>query len=698
MNKTIYKAFIFYMRKKILFSFWMLLLVISSCKRVDEASWNTRIKTPLAEADLSLTDLIADSLLLSDDDGAYRLIYEYETLLDSFGDVLNVPDTLNQVSVSLNQLILEDRTLTDTITLREIMPESRFLDGTTVPLPAQDITSAGAQEIDISEAFFRKAKFKKGFLEIGIHNDLPVYVDLIVFKLYNKSNLAEIANDTFTDIAPFSSAYKSISLAGKEVDGILVGELIRVKTRASAGPVLIDADKGLRLELKVTGLEPEYATAVFPSQTLIQENQEVTYKFGGPEITVMRIRSGYVKMKVVSTLEEEIVLNYSIPQSSYKGQPGTPLVKEVRVPPAPRGKTSSIDQLFSIADYEVLYKGKDPNNPPFTNTVYSELSARMESSGKERYIALSDSVFIIFGLVDIVPEFAIGDFGKKTYSINEKEAIKAFKNITGTLSLESVNMSLLLENAFGIEADLQIKNLNGINNRNGKSAKLWSADLDQVITLPRAMNPPLTSTYRILTFNNQNSTLKPFIENLPDQLHSEFNIVSRPRGSNNYTDFVFFDSYLKARLRLDMPIHFGADNLRLIQKRDWDLTKNQERSDRIKSGTLTVLIENDFPLSANIQIEFLSDTEEVLTTLFPSGSAGEAAAGMITPGQEKTTAPGSSRLSVEVNEAKMALVKQAKYIRIISTLNTPGSERYKIFDHYKINVKVLADFIYEQRL
>jgi hypothetical protein len=161
---------------------------------------------------------------------------------------------------------------------------------------------------------------------------------------------------------------------------------------------------------------------------------------------------------------------------------------------------------------------------------------------------------------------------------------------------------------------------------------------------------------------------------------------------------VFFDSYLKAILRLDMPVHFGADNLRLVQKRAWDLNKNQERSERIKSGTITVLMENDFPLAANIQIEILSDTEEVLTTLFPSGSGGEAAAGMITPGQEKTTAPGSSRLTVEVNEAKMALVKQAKYIRIISTLDTPGSERYKIFDHYKINVKVLADFIYEQRL
>lgn len=665
--------------------------------RNEKAQWNTQILAPIAETSLGLTDLIADSLLMSNADGSYRLIYDYETMLDSFGDYLNVPDTLNKVSVTLNQLILEDRTLIDTITLKEIMPESRFLDGKTVQLDAQDIKNAGGQEIDITEAFFRKAKFKKGFLEIGIHNDLPVYVDRIIFKLYNKSNLAEIANDTFFDIAPFSSQFKSISLAGKEVDGVLIGELVRVTTRASNGPVLIEANKGLRLELKVTQLEPEWATAVFPSQTLITENQEVTYKFGGPQVTLMRIKSGYVKMQVISTIEEEIVLNYTIPQSSYKGVPGTPLVQEVRVPPAPKGKSSSIDKLFSIADYEVLYKGKDPTQPPFVNTVYSELSARMESSGIERSIALTDSVFIIFGLVDIVPEFAIGDFGKKTYSINEKEAIKAFKNITGTLSLEQVTMSLLFENAFGIEADIDVEELNGINTRNGKSVKLYQPDLEKTITLGRAKNPPLIPSYKVLIFNNDNSTLKPFIENLPDELSTKFKITSRPRGSDNYTDFVFYDSYLKAGLRMDLPIHFGAAGLQLVQKKSWDPTKGKGGVERIKSGTLKLLVENNFPLAAKIQIEFLDELGNVITTLFDDLHRGDIAAAEILPGQEKTKGPVSSIVSTEVNEAKMSLVKRATNFRIIATFDSPGALRYKIFDSYKLDMKLIGDFVYEQQ-
>lgn len=683
------------MKNKLWLPILLFCVVTVSCKRNELTRWDTSILAPIAEANLGLNDLIADSLLVTNSDGSYRMVYNYETLLDSFGDYLNVPDTLNKVSVSLNKLVLEDRTLTDTITLREILPESRFFDGKTVPLDSQDIKSTGSTEIDVTQAFFKTAKFKKGFLEIGIHNDLPVYVDLIVFKLANKSDGSIIAYDTFTNIAPFSSQFKSISLAGKVIDGVLLGEVLRVKTRASEGPVLIDADKGIRIELKVTQLEPEYATAIFPSQTLISENQEVTYKFGGPEITVMRIRSGYVKMKVISTIEEEIVLNYTIPHSSYKGQPGTPLVQEVRVPPAPRGKSSSIDKLFSIADYEVIYKGKDPTQPPFVNTVYSELTARMESSGIERSISLSDSVSVVFGLVDIVPEFAIGDFGKRTYNINESQAIKAFKNITGTLSLESVNMSLLLENAFGIEADIDVDELNGINNRNGKAAKLWHPDMDKTITVARAVNPPLTPSYRVIVFNDGNSTLKPFIENLPDELKTTFNITSRPRGSNNYTDFVFYDSYLKATLRLDMPVHLGMKGMTLVQKKAWNPTAGKAEG-RIKSGVLKLLTENNFPLGAMVQIEFLDASDNTITTLFDAGSEGRIEAATVLPGKDKTEGKISGLLRVEVNEAKMQLINRAEKIRITGTFDTPGSSRYKIFDDYTLDVKVIGDFVYEQ--
>jgi hypothetical protein len=46
--------------------------------------------------------------------------------IDSFGDYLDVPDTLNRVNVSLQQLVLDDRELADTFTLREMAPGNGF--------------------------------------------------------------------------------------------------------------------------------------------------------------------------------------------------------------------------------------------------------------------------------------------------------------------------------------------------------------------------------------------------------------------------------------------------------------------------------------------------------------------------------------------------------------------------------------------
>jgi hypothetical protein len=675
------------------------ILLFFGCKRKEMAEWPLNVLTPLVQTELGLNDLVADSMLISNTDGSYNLVYDYEQLLDSFGDYLEIPDTISSVSMSLNKLILEDRNMVDTIPLKEIMPASVFLDGKMVQLEAQDITnSSGKQEIDISEAFFRKAKFLKGQMEISIYNDLPVEIELIIFKLSNKNNGTIIALDTFFNVKPGNSDYKLISLAGKEIDGILIGELIRVKTLESPGPVLIESNKGIRVELKVTGLEPEYATAIFPSQNLIENSEEVTYNFKGPQITVLKIRTGFVKMKVINTIQERIILTYKLPNSRYDDQPNTAVVLELIVPAASPGKPTFVEKLFPINKYVIDYNGKDRILPPHFNTIYSELSARMEASGIERNLSLGDSVFIQFGMVDIVPEFVIGDFGLKTFSINESNPIPAFKNINGTISLEDINVILSFENTFGIEANIDIIEINGFNSRTGKSARIISSELDQTINLKRAYSLPLRPAFNIKKLTPTNSTVKTFVENLSDVIYTKFNITSRPYGSKDFTDFVFQDSYLKAKLSLNMPVTFGAEGLQLTQKKSWKPVTPDGQFKKIKTGNLKLWISNEFPLAAKIQIEFLDSKGAILTTLFQDGNWGEVIAADVSTGAGRTTGSSSTLIPVNVNETKMKLIKSSINYSVKVIFDTPGSLRYKIFNTYKMKVKITGDFVYDQSL
>lgn len=682
------------MRTKTLFIVGLFAFLFS-CKR-DTKHWDTNILAPLFQAELGFTDLIDDSLLIVNSDKSYSVRYDYAYTIDSVTSYLEVPDTLDKVRITLDKLILADKSYIDTFTLREMDPQLGLIDGLTLELEAQKIENPeGEQEIDVSEEFFRTAKFNKGFLDITIHNDLPVYVDQIIFKLANKSDGAIIAQDTFKNIAPNSSAQKSIDLAGKKVDGVMIGSIVSVETRASSGPVLIDADKGVRLELTVHDLEPEYATAVFPEQTLVEDKQEVVYKFGGPLITEIKARSGIVKMRISSTIQEEIIIDYSFPNSGENGDFNKPFNRQYRVPPAEPGKVQVIEGEFPLDGYVMQYKGKDPNEAPFFNTVYSELVARTVYSGEVRDLSLDDFVEIEFGLVDVKPEYAFGDFGYKEYEVNETHRIPIFQNVSGDINLEDVAMNLYLENAFGIEALTTVNSVVASNSNNQKQVSLTHPSvIGNDILLRRATNPPLTPHRQTYVFDKTTSNIKEFTEVLPDEITTDIKIISRPNGSNDYKDFVKDASYLRARLSMQMPIQFSTDNLTLVQKKAFDLN-SLANADRIKSGTFKLKAENDYPFDADILVEFLSETDDVLVSLFSGDEKIEA--GAIYGGSDRTT-PRSSQIEASVSESQMDLIRDATKIRIKAIFDTPNGSRNKVFNDYQLKTKLIADFVYEQAL
>ncbi len=683
------------MRTKIILALLSVLL-ISSCKR-KEKTWDTNIKAPLFKAELGFNNLVDDSLLVVQTDKSYSLSYDYEYAIDSVGSYLDVPDTLDKVKITLDKLVLADRTYVDTFTLREMDPQTGLFDGLTLPFDAQKIENPqGEQEIDVSEEFFQTAKFNKGFLDIKIHNDLPVYVDVIIFKLVNKQSGEIVAQDTFTDIAPDDSSTKSIDLAGKVVDGVMVGSIVRVETRASNGPVLIDADKGVRLSLSVHSLEPEYATAIFPEQTLVEDKQEVVYKFGGPLITEIKARSGTVKMRISSTIAEEIIIDYSFPNSGENGDFNKPFNKQYRVPAAKPGTTQVIEGTFPLDGYVMQYKGKDPTQEPFFNTVYSELTARTVYSGEVRDLSLDDFVEIEFGLVDIKPEYAFGDFGKKEFELNETVDIPIFKNVSGAIDLEAVKMNLFLDNAFGIQALTTVNSITASNSQNNTSVSLTHPQaIGQDILLTRATNPPLLAHTQFYEFDQNTSNIKAFFEVLPDQITTNLKIISRPNGSNDYTDFVKDESYLRARLNVVMPVQFSADNLTLVEKQPFDINA-LENAEKIKSGSFKLKVFNDFPFDAEIKVEFLNEIDEVLLPLFASGEKIEAA--QVNSSTGKTDEAVLSYLTATISEQQMDIIRESTKVRITSVFDSPNGSPNKIFSDYLLKTQLSADFVYEQTL
>lgn len=675
---------------------FLTMIVLCSCRKekfTSESNWIT----PVLETELSLGDIIPDSLSRTNSDNSIDIVYETSYGVSSVSDIVQIPDTIEVSEVSLSSLTLDDRSFIDTLTLLELYPASALFHNQTTTLPGQDIQTEEGTVVDVTEEFFTTATFVSGFIDITIFNDLPVVAEVLEFELRNDDDKSVIVNGVFNNLQPNSSVSDSYSLADKKVNGILELIVKRVKTLDSDGPVLVDVYKGIRTEISVRDLKPKSATAIFPAQNIIDKKDEIEYYFGGAEFTQVKLKSGFIKLKVESTVEEAIVLDYSLPNSFKNGEPGTPLSKTWTVPPAKKGEKIFVEEMFPIGGYTIYFWGKSNLENPTFNHVYTELIARIEYSGILRTLSLEDKIRVELGLVDLIPELIIGDPGRHELSSNDTVGLKLFDNISGDLSLEDAKMNLNFYNSFGIETLLDVKEIKGQNTRNGKSLKLISSELLNPILLKKAVNnPPLVAYEYDVVLDKSNSNLKQFLELMPNKLMPEIEAVVRPNGTINQNDFAFDVSELLVNIRFEMPLKFGLDNLTVAVNESVAFFSD-EKVDNIKGGQLILKLINDFPISGRIKMVFKDEMGEQLFELF-SGDNYEMTAAEVDPQTNKTKAPIESELIATITKNQAKQLSQIKSVDLEVYLNTEDAKRHLMFSDYTINAKLISDFIYENNL
>jgi len=617
--------------KNILLTNLLLLILVSGCRKEkfgSESNW----LTPVLSTELTLGDIIPDSVSQTNSDSAINLVYEEEYGVTSLKDILQIPDRVENMEVTLSSLVLEDRSFTDTLTLQEIYPASIALHGQTTLLPAQDFPTDEGTKIDVSEEFFSSATFVEGFIDITIANDLPVEAEIMEFQLVNDdAERAVIVSGVFTDLGPGEEQSKSYSLAGLTVNGKLELRVTRVKTKASNGLVEVDVFKGLRTTFGVRGLKPSVATAVFPAQNLVEREDEIEYEFGGARLTQVQIKSGSILMK------------------------------------------------------------------PTYNHIYNELVARIEYSGVERTLSLDDKIEIEFGLVDLVPELVIGDPGYHELTLKDTLQVGLFNNIDGSLSLEDATMNIDFYNSFGIEAEITADNIVGKNTRKSKDVKLIATDLSTPIFLGKSINGSSYTVYEeSVTLDKSNSNLKQFLENMPDKIFPDLFVKIRHRGTVNQGDFAFDFSELKANLKIEVPLIIGMDSLTISSTEEIDLFANEE-IEKIKGSKIYVNVENDFPISGIMELEFLDASGSLISKAF-NGANNIMMAAEVDENTGKTALPAESTLEITFTKTEMAALQNATEVRIIAQFDTKDAQRYQMYSDYGINVNISTQITYENKL
>ena len=654
---------------------------------------------PLLSTSLSISDLLADSLVQLNDDHSISLVFSDSLYHFSFADAtLQIPDTTIKAGFSLQNLSLANQSIVYPLTLGQMCLQLGVLgqfiiaaNGGVFPIPAIENISTGDNDIDATQ-FFETADLESGAIDMTLENGLPITISNIVFQVKNKIDQQLLTQDTFLNLLPGQLQTKVIDLSGKHVEGTLVAAIIDLDSPGGVAP--IDTSDALTITMVAHDLVVSSATAVFPAQNLIDENKETKYNLsGGAQLNQLRVKSGMILINLQSTIQQQSHFEFALPSATDAF--GNTIYLDEDLPPATAGSVSSLVKSFDLSGFTFDLTGISGNT---YNTYYSHLVASIDSTGELVTISKNDSVMISYTLQQIVPEFIGGYLGQQIVTIGPSETLfDGLKNIkSGSIGLESTAVDLTVKNGIGVTGRVNLYELTAMNTSTGHTVSLEWDELNKPLAVAPAVFSPFTPSFTVFSLNNSNSNIKALVENLPDKLKYAMDFFVNPAGNSSfYHDFAYDTSGLDVALHLTVPLSLIASNLVLQDTFDFSLGSGEEGDPAIKEGTFSLIAYNGFPFMAAPQLYFYDADFNLLDSLFTAPSE-------ITAGQLNelclVAAPVKSVLTVPVNEEKMNRLRAAHSVVVRSsfTTTTSGScnSYLKIYDDYQLTIKLTGSFIF----
>ena len=682
-------------------------VLLFSCRSKPNAThpaWNTNLLLPLLTTNLSLNDIVSDSLIHKNADSSISLIYKTDLYnLNLAGQVINIPDTTLKYDFKLDSLQLANRTIVDSISLGQIAQQAGTegaliiqFNGSNLPIPAITVTPANSYPVNAT-SFFQTASLRTGVLTVTLKNGFPIEMDTIIFQLSNQGNSSLVTQDTFVDLMPGATISQSTNMAGKTVNGQLNAKLVRMTSPGSNGQsVHIDTANKLYATLSISNVTVFSATAIFPSQDIINQPQSVSFPFpNGARLKKVKFLSGDLQIILKSTIADSIHFNYQLPSTTDAS--GKPINITSILPPAASGQTSSYTVNYNLAGYTFDLTGPKKDT---VNTFFNLLIARIDSNGKVESISLNDSLYVSYAILNVVPEYINGYLGSDTLNYGPVTIpFSVFKNIKGgTLNLKNINVSLAVQNNIGANGRVIVHQAQGIHSATNSPVSLTGAMINKNLNIPRAVDHPLTPTLSNFTLTPSNSNVLNFIDNLPDKLNYNLTVYVNPNGNvSNYNDFVYYGSGMDISMNMNMPLSLIANRLELVDTIPFSLTSNSTttNSAAIQSGVLTLIANNGYPLQANVQIYFLDGSYNIMDSLLASASP--VAAGVLDNNCQVVSST-QSKISAPFDEAKLNRIKLAKYAYVKSYFTTvPNSQcgnYVKIYSNYSLGIIITGQFNY----
>lgn len=666
-----------------------LISIINACRPdLNQPNIEGEILAPIANASLNVQNLLSDSLVQSDENNLVSIVYRstlYNSQLGAF-EPLETRE-FNQ-TVKLQELSLGSQSATRTISLGQVATNAGPLgtllinqhgsNGFIPPVPG---LTYGPLAVDGS-AFFETVTLDSGYMDVRISNGFPTGISNIEFEIRNESDNSLVGQSSFANVAAGATETETIDLAGKTIDGNLVANILNFDVDGSGGAqVPIDTTDELIVNIIVRDMKVFSATAIFPAQDILTLN-DTSAMNGVNDLKITRAiaAKGVVNLRVVSTIEDTMFFDYLIPGGT---KDGVPFEIHEKIDPAPSG--GSIERIlqYSVNGYEFDLTGSPVINQ--FNAFYSELTGRIDSTGKLVNLSLDDSLLLYIQLGDFIPEYAEGYLGSSDTTIGPQSIpVDLFKNISsGSINFEEVKLGFGVSNGNGVPFDVEIQSLKAINSNTNSSVDMNLGSLPSTLNIGAAsdISTPTISSWEVTDAGNSiNEALNIF----PNQFESRIRVTSNAtQDSNNLSQFAVDSNLLEAFVDLEVPLNFSANQLVLTDTVAFNASSFQN-PEQIKSGLLYIIAHNSYPLLADLELQFLDAGDLVVETIVFDKS--------IEASTDSEPVPSALQWAFTTESLETLLASKKVIFKL--QLSSVGDAPVKIYSNQTIDLSITSRFQY----
>ena len=599
------------------------IFIFSSCKHeLETPSWDIDLITPIVNSNVSIDQIVIEDSLIeiqSNDSGLVSLFYQSNLEDIDFDSLINIDMIVPGKTERLDSINFPNISISDTISLGELVStiplgSILFPNGSSASIPfLPNVINADTFNVNASD-YFETMILSDGVLYFEIKNNLPVDISNISCSLVNSSNLNIIASFNFPLIVSGSSAIDSISLAGLSIDKNIEAIINNIDVNASNGNITINYADNLISKISLKNLQITEATAFFPQQELSREITETSFDLGDAQITEIGIKTGIVKISLISTIPDTGRIIYNIPSLKKNG---IPFSTEKIVPTTISGE--STDYIFDFQDYVLDLTGKDGRIGGDTvNTIYSELITYIDSTGELVTLNQLDS-FYYFTEFIFSPKYALGYLGTDTVEFGP-EIIEnnIFNNIVGgNIDLNNTELSVEIDNYFGADANLVFTELTAENTNTGIiTTPTVDEDGNNFIGHEYNINRATLINLENANIESSKTSIKlnadEMLSILPDKISTSLNVYLNPNGQSSNPDFLFPEYPIDASIELKVPLNIIANDLHLRDTSDIDIQQNED----LEIDKVYLKVENGFPIDCDFNMILLDMNKNVIDTLF----------------------------------------------------------------------------------